>query len=213
MASENKKCNGKKRSECESGWQARFMNCKWDEAIGCYAANGKSPTVGTKSNSSAIHIKAKETKDKKFGPNIDDCTVPACKSTANAFHAIAGGVGKSRLKKELPCPIMRDELGRNTWSLLHTMAANYPDNPSAGDQSKARYFIESLARFYPCRHCAEDFQADIERNPPNVTSRIDFSIWMCEAHNRVNVKLGSPKFDCDIKNLDLRWRDGGKRCT
>ena len=48
------------------------MNCKWDEAIGCYAANGKSPTVGAKSSSSAIKLKAKETKGRKFGPNIDD---------------------------------------------------------------------------------------------------------------------------------------------
>ena len=39
-----------------------------------------------------------------------------------------------------------------------------------------------------------------------------FSIWMCEAHNRVNTKLGKTTFNCDINNLDLRWRDGGKKC-
>ena len=42
-------------------------------------------------------------KNKKYGPDIDDCAVPACKSTSNAFKAIVGGGTKSSLNKSLPC--------------------------------------------------------------------------------------------------------------
>ena len=29
---------------------------------------------------------------------------------------------------------------------------------------------------------------------------------MCEQHNIVNEKLGKPMFDCNMKDLDARWR-------
>lgn len=211
--SKRKSCKERNHSECESGWQAKFMNCKWDKAIGCHSGNN-SPPVVENNNSKKKHTPLKSTDviGKNYGPDIDDCTVPACKSTSNAFKTLVGGGSKTSLKRALPCPLLKDELGRNTWSLLHTMAANFPNNPSNDDQSKATSFINSMARFYPCKHCAADFQEDIVKNPPKVKSRIDFSIWMCEAHNRVNTKLGKTTFNCDINNLDLRWRDGGKKC-
>lgn len=45
-----------------------------------------------------------------------------------------------------------------------------------------------------------------------VGSREELSVWMCEAHNRVNRQLGKPEYSCKIKDLDLRWRNGGERC-
>jgi mitochondrial FAD-linked sulfhydryl oxidase len=39
-------------------------------------------------------------------------------------------------KKEMAveCPPDKDELGRSTWTFLHTMAAYYPEEPSDADQ-------------------------------------------------------------------------------
>jgi hypothetical protein len=64
------------------------------------------------------------------------------------------------------CPLDKNELGRATWNLLHTIAAYYPDEPTPEQQSAAIAFVESLAKLYPCPHCAEDFREDIKKNPP-----------------------------------------------
>lgn len=64
------------------------------------------------------------------------------------------------------CPLDKNELGRSTWNLLHTMAAYYPEDPSDEMKQAAVAFIESLAKLYPCPHCAEDFREDIKKNPP-----------------------------------------------
>jgi hypothetical protein len=37
-------------------------------------------------------------------------------------------------------------------------------------------------------------------------SRNDLCMWLCDQHNRVNQKLGKPLFDCNLKDLDERWK-------
>lgn len=111
---------------------------------------------------------------------------------------------------ELPadCPPDVERLGRNTWTLLHTMTATYPPRPTAGEQSQARTFLSTFSRLYPCGHCADDFREWMSRqeNQPRVGSRDEFGRWMCEAHNAVNVKLGKDVFDCG--KWEERWRTG-----
>lgn len=45
-----------------------------------------------------------------------------------------------------------------------------------------------------------------------MTSRKEFSLWLCEQHNIINQKLNAPLFPCDMERLDLRWRKGGPGC-
>lgn len=54
------------------------------------------------------------------------------------------------------CPVDKDELGRSTWSLLHTMAAQYPDKPTSGQKQQVVQFIDILSHTYPCEPCAKD---------------------------------------------------------
>ena len=44
------------------------------------------------------------------------------------------------------CPVDKDELGRSTWNLLHTMAAYYPEKPSGDEKKSMKDTIESLSK-------------------------------------------------------------------
>jgi FAD-linked sulfhydryl oxidase len=106
------------------------------------------------------------------------------------------------------CPLKYEELGNCGWGLLHTMAAYYPDQPSPIEQVRMKEFLERFAMFYPCGVCGDHMTEDLQINPPSTDSRSNLSRWMCQMHNRVNVRLGKAEFDCEL--VDQRWRDGWK---
>uniref|UniRef100_A0A914RRW4 Sulfhydryl oxidase n=1 Tax=Parascaris equorum TaxID=6256 RepID=A0A914RRW4_PAREQ len=83
------------------------------------------------------------------------------------------------------CPLDTEQLGKSTWNFLHTMAAYYPEKPSEEDKNNARIMMHLLGK-----------------------NREEFSIWMCEMHNRVSRKLGKAEFDCSL--WKQRWLDGWK---
>ena len=153
------------------------------------------------------------------------CPDPVCKSRAEMLQE-AMKMYKPKKSENLPslqdvqtelpqrgeCPVDREELGKSTWDLLHTMAAYYPETPSPSQESYASVFFTSLSQLYPCHICAEDFQLYVKDNPPDTGSRKRLMIWVCNLHNSVNAKLGKPEKGCDVKYLDERWRLGSKSC-
>ncbi|RCI11528.1 hypothetical protein L249_7480 [Ophiocordyceps polyrhachis-furcata BCC 54312] len=124
-----------------------------------------------------------------------------------SFAAWAAQAKKNtRVTPRADCPPDVDALGRSTWTLLHSIAASYPEKPSVTQQSDLLGFVRLFSRLYPCWVCAEDFQAYLGRHKPPVTSRHAFGLWLCAAHNDVNRKLGKPEFDCS--KWEERWRTG-----
>lgn len=110
------------------------------------------------------------------------------------------------------CPPDVEQLGRSSWTLLHSIAASYPTNPTPTEQTQVKQFMGLFSKIYPCWVCAEDFQDFMTRNKIKTESRDEFGQWMCEAHNDVNRKLGKKEFDCS--KWEERWRIGWKdgRC-
>ena len=92
------------------------------------------------------------------------------------------------------------------------MAAYYPNTPTIEEQHHAAAFIAALAILYPCAHCAGALRNFIEEHPPRCESRKSLSLWMCEAHNEVNERLGLPQYACTVAALDERWRTGRDEC-
>ena len=142
-------------------------------------------------------------------------------SSSNAsFAAIAGtmntlATGSSSTKEPIRpsqppegCPPDVEQLGRATWTFLHTTAAYYPDKPSPSQRTRMLGLLLSLPVLYPCSWCATHFGEEIQKSPPDVSSREGLSKWLCEQHNRVNERLGKPAFDCSLKSTDERWKDG-----
>jgi FAD-linked sulfhydryl oxidase len=111
-----------------------------------------------------------------------------------------------REKKKVGCPPNSADLGRSSWKLLHSMVAWYPDQPTTQQRERMTNLFQALADFYPCHWCAEDFQKNLEKAPVTAESRTDLCLWLCEQHNQVNKKLGKPLFQCNMKDLDERWR-------
>ena len=134
---------------------------------------------------------------------------------AVAFGALAGaGAGASSAmppaSAEDPykaCPADVEQLGRHTWTFLHSTAAYYPDAPSEQHKQNARSLFNALPALYPCRHCADELSNEMQKvGPPDVSSRLALSTWLCQIHNEVNTRLGKKEFDC--AGVLRRWKDG-----
>ena len=97
----------------------------------------------------------------------------------------------------------KEDLGRATWTFLHTFAAQYPDEPTRRQERDARELIGLMTRAYPCAECAAHFEEIVRANPPDCSSGLALQQWMCAAHNEVNASLGKPRFNCDA--VGKRW--------
>lgn len=103
--------------------------------------------------------------------NPADCENPACHSTLEMFKLAKKRKKFIKAAKESNnpyqdgCPATKGQLGDSSWQLIHTVAANYPDNPSPEEKKYTYMFFESLAMVYPCPHCAKDFQDSFARKP------------------------------------------------
>ena len=146
-----------------------------------------------------------------------DCKETVCKSKMDIFSKsmkFHQSMSTTKIEKgeDEGCPVDKDDLGQRTWTLLHTLAAYFPENPKAEHKVYAEFFFKSLAALYPCKICAEHMEKYVESKPPDARNREALSLWVCALHNEVNDVLGKKKFACDIYSLDKRWKYGKKSC-
>lgn len=95
-----------------------------------------------------------------------------------------------------PLKLSKEELGRHTWALLHTIASSFPSIPSEEERKNAENFLVSLASVYPCKICGKHFKEMLQNYPIKDSSREEFAYYLCDLHNKVNIRLGKPEYDC-----------------
>ncbi|XP_071930949.1 FAD-linked sulfhydryl oxidase ERV1 isoform X3 [Coffea arabica] len=100
-------------------------------------------------------------------------------------------------------PVTKEELGRATWTLLHTLAAQYPEKPTRQQKKDVKELMAILSRMYPCKECADHFKEVLRVNPVQAGNQHEFSQWLCHVHNVVNRSLGKLVFPCE--RVDARW--------
>lgn len=103
----------------------------------------------------------------------------------------------------------KKEVGQAGWTLIHSIAANYPHRPSTSEQRHAKAFLKSIGKLYPCKRCRQHFSKYLSTSPPDLSNRDEFMQWACRAHNEVNRRQGKPEFPCQMQDLDQRWGDCG----
>ena len=81
--------------------------------------------------------------------------------------------------------------GPHGWVFLHSIAFNYPENPSSEQKSFYSMFFRSIGHVLPCVYCRNSFQNFMETHPiePYLGSRYQVSYWLYMIHNLVNKKL------------------------
>lgn len=107
------------------------------------------------------------------------------------------------VKVDLDGPVTKEELGRSTWTFLHTLAAQFPLKPTKQEQRDAKELMAIISRLYPCKTCSEHFKEVLKTHPPKTNSGAELSKWMCKVHNIVNKRLGKPEFPC--AQVDFKW--------
>ncbi|KAE8692678.1 FAD-linked sulfhydryl oxidase ERV1 [Hibiscus syriacus] len=108
-------------------------------------------------------------------------------SLSSSVNADSSTTATNLLVKKPAAPITKEELGRATWTFLHTLAAQ----------------MSILSRMYPCKECADHFKEVLRANPVMAGSHDEFSQWLCHVHNVVNRSLRKPIFRCE--RVDARW--------
>lgn len=119
------------------------------------------------------------------------------------------------------CPPDGEELGRSAWTLLHSAAAYFPEDPSAQQQNSMLALFRALPHIYPCHSCAEALGEEYQREDKEggwedsnlklasaVRSGPSLRKWLCGIHNEVNQRLGKPTFACTEAKLSERWLQG-----
>ncbi|KAJ3481905.1 hypothetical protein NLI96_g7343 [Meripilus lineatus] len=171
--------------------------------------DGKPCTVCTSFKRWRLPAKAR---NQTYSQNASS-TAPKAAGTAAAAASIAAVAKPTVDDDEDPrrpehCPPDIETLGRATWTFLHTTAAYYPDKPSPTQRANMLCLLRALPVVYACSHCGGHLGKSMERHPPDVSSRLGLSRWLCQRHNEVNKYKGKEIFDCTLEKLNERWRDG-----
>lgn len=101
--------------------------------------------------------------------------------------------------------------GPDGWKLLHTIAYNYPIQPSKDDIQTHNIFFTIIGDILPCKYCRISYKKYINELPihKHLSTRDELFIWLYNIHNKVNDKLRKQKHlkeeDPSLKEIFLKY--------
>lgn len=96
--------------------------------------------------------------------------------------------------------------GPPTWTFLHSITLNYPDNPTSEDKIHMKNFIDSLGNVLPCLKCKYNFKLHLKDHPLTeavLDSKKNLIMWMIDIHNSVNKLTNKKIYSYDEALLHL----------
>jgi hypothetical protein len=135
--------------------------------------------------------------------------------------------GKCGLEKPGLGTLTKEQVGRITWEYMHTTIVNLKVDSIKDEQKrqnvikKAVTMIKTTTELFPCVVCKNDFTNILRDNTyenflatsgKDMKPSLTLSFWLCELHNKVNVKLNKKTFPCTEEELEKRWKMGAKKC-
>jgi len=82
--------------------------------------------------------------------------------------------------------INAEHWGKQGWHFIHSIAWNYPENPTEEEKQDYLAFLGSLEKVLPCPICATHFKENMAKYPPRMSNREEFFNWSVDMHNEVN---------------------------
>jgi len=82
--------------------------------------------------------------------------------------------------------------GPKLWFFMHTIALNFPENPTFDDIKSYETFFENLKYIIPCDKCKLHYSQRLRANPVSkyLTDNNTLFIYTIDLHNEVNKSLG-----------------------
>lgn len=87
--------------------------------------------------------------------------------------------------------------GPTLWHTLHIISFNYPLNPTTKQKKEYYKFLMSLKYIIPCKYCRDNFSSNLKKSDFNKNvfdNRLNFSKFIYEFHNIVNISLQKKKY-------------------
>ena len=103
------------------------------------------------------------------------------------------------------------------WLFLHSIAQNYPWEPTPEKKESYKLFFRLVGDVLPCRYCRESYQKFIKGHgtcldDSVMRSRKTLTNWLYRIHNKVNKKLGYTNTP-GIKEVTDRYESYRSKCT
>jgi hypothetical protein len=80
--------------------------------------------------------------------------------------------------------------GPALWHFLHVISFNYPNDPTEQEKNSMYQFMMSLGQVLPCPECRDHYAQNTSGLRDALGSKSDFSLYMYNFHNMVNVQTG-----------------------
>jgi len=74
------------------------------------------------------------------------------------------------------------------WDILHWISFNF----CIMDAEFKKLFLMYLPNLLPCKKCKENYLKHIHDEPPDFSSKNNFSRWLVKIHNKTNKMLKKP---------------------